>query len=134
MVAPANKTFTGSGTVTGSGNINGSALTTYSVDLTATGGSFAGAFFTYNTMEWYDQAPANVTNHWPASEGRVLTVSGLTGGYSNLNGQTFGAVNTGTQIIPLGFDGVPPLDTWIQSNGITNAQINYPNFTISWNA
>jgi hypothetical protein len=132
MVAP--RGIFGAGTVTGSGNINGSALTTYSVDLTATGGSFAGAFFTYSTMEWYDQAPANVTNHWTVGEVKVLTVSGLTGGYSNLNGETFGAIYTGTQLIPYPVNGIPGLDTWIQVNGITNAQINYPNFTISWNA
>jgi len=130
MVAP--RGIFGAGTVTGSGNINGSAGTVYSVDLTATGGTFAGAYFTYSTMEWYDQAPANVTNHWPVGEARLLTVSGLTGGYSNLNGQKFGALRTPVQLIPLPVDGYMPLDTWIQENGITNHQIEYPNFTISW--
>jgi hypothetical protein len=127
-------TLTGAGTVTGSGNIMGSAGTIYSVDLTATGGSFAGAYFTYNTMEWYDQAPANVANHWPIGEPRVLTVSGLTGGYSTFNGETFGAIYTGTQLIPYSIYDSPGLDNWIQSNGLNGAQINYPNFTISWSS
>ena len=93
MVAPANKTFTGSGTVTGSGNIMGNAGATFSrtlsistVNLNDVGYD---AQFSANTMYFNNSFPPYLTDYMPESTPLVITVSGLLNPDQAMNAQTF---------------------------------------------
>ena len=139
MVAPANKTFTGAGTVTGSGNIMGNALQGYSFNFTANNQNafFDGVVLSFQSFS----APSYIMDHMPIGENTVITISGLTNAGMAFNGMQFQVINSGTSLIPgtnnygivAGTDISFP--DWQANWGLTGNTVSmYDGFTISWNA
>jgi hypothetical protein len=139
MVAPANKTFTGSGTVTGSGNIMGNALQGYSFNFTANNQE---AFFDGVVLSWQGfSTPSYIVDHMPSGVDTVITISGLTNAGMAFNGMQFQVIRSGDALIPgsNGYGIVAGTDLsfpdWQANWGLTGNTVSlYDGFTISWNA
>jgi hypothetical protein len=132
MVAPANKRFTGAGTITGSGNIMGNAVTQYSFNITGLG------VFTGSTLDWFAGTPAYITSHMPVGQPITITISGLDNPGSQFNNMQLAVINTGSQLVPGGYTVAGTdltFDQW-QSNWALAGQPTewYPGFFISWSA
>ena len=139
MVAPASKTFSGSGTVTGSGNIMGNALQAYSFNFTANNQD---AIFDGVVLSWQSfSAPSYIMDHMPTGENTIITISGLTNAGLAFNGMQFQVINSGTSLIPgpNNYGMVAGTDLsfpeWQSNWSLTgNNVLMYDGFTISWNA
>jgi hypothetical protein len=138
MVAPANKTFTGAGTITGSGNIMGNALQAYSFNFTANNqdADFDGVVMTFQNYGM----PSYITDHMPVGQDVIITISGLTNAGMAFNGMQFHVINSGNSLVPgAGTGFVPGTDLtfpeWQYNWSLTgNSVLMYDGFTISWNA
>ena len=125
MVAPANKTFTGAGTVTGSGNIMGSAANLYSLDLSTT----PFAQFNFSLIGW-SSMPQYLIDNLP--EGTQYEF-GFSVPYPNEAMDNSYFLGTRAQNTIIDLDG--RLATFIDTHGLTNHYLQeYPGFTISWSA
>jgi len=103
MVAPANKTFTGSGTVTGSGNIMGNPVQTFARSYSLSTANYNDnnlmAFFGANDLIFTSGPyPQYILDYLPDGVPTYITVSGLINGDEAMNSQTFQVMRNGTTI------------------------------------
>jgi hypothetical protein len=130
----ANKSISGLGSISGPGNIMGNAGTGYSFNLST-------GYIDDNSTMWYfggttltvnNATPAYITSYMPYGQPITLTVSGLTGLESSMNGQQFDVIWTNTQFIPSGTNNTFEDFQYTFGLGGSFAH-NHPGFTISWN-
>lgn len=140
MVAPANKRFSGSGTITGSGNIMGNALQGYSFNFTANNQN---AFFDGVVMDFqsWGGMPSYIADHMPSGVSTMITISGLTNAGMAFNGMQFNVINnSGMSLIPgenTGFVSGTDLTfpEWQYNWSLTGNTVSmYDGFTISWSS
>jgi len=124
----ADSTISGSGSIAGSGNISG-LPTGYSVDLSVSSSPFTGALLLSNSIQFIDSAPNQINNSsWYTSTNKQVTVSGCSGIYAGLNGQSFYLINNGSALIENGLYG-----TFISTNSLLGmSTIDIPGFTLNW--
>jgi hypothetical protein len=126
-------TLTGSGTVTGSGNFMGGAGTGHSFNL-STGyidDNSTMWFFSGTTLSITNAVPAYITSYMPYGQPITLTVSGLTGAESSMNGEQFDVIWTNSQFIPSGTNNTFEdfQDVFVLSGTFAH---QHPGFTINW--
>ena len=125
-------TVTGTGSVAGSGNIMGNAAPTFSrtlsistVNLNDVGYD---AEFTANTMFFNNSFPPYLTDYMTESTPYLITVSGLIGDNTAMNGQTFSVMRANTTIINV--DGT--FTNFISTYGL-NGTHAYEMYDHTWN-
>ena len=124
----AYNTISGSGSIAGSGSIS-DLPTGYSVDLSALSSPFTGALLQSNNIQFLSSAPNQINNSsWYPSTSRQVTVSGCSGIYAGLNGQSFYLINIGSALIENGLYG-----TFISTNSLLGmSTLDIPGFTLNW--
>jgi len=132
MVAPANKTLTGAGTITGSGNIMGNAGATFSrtLSICTVNLNDAGydAVFGNNVMFFNYGFPPYLTDYMTESTPYAITVTGLLNPNEAMNGQTFNVMRANTTIIDL--DG--SFTNFISTFNL-NGEHAYSYYDMTWN-
>jgi hypothetical protein len=126
----ANKNISGAGSMSGPGNIMGNATNVYSINLSITNGSNNGGIFMSQTLDWIGTVPTEVTDHWTIGVPKTVTISGLSGGNAYLNGQTFNAILTPSQLITWS---PQSLEDFITTNSLFgHLTTEFSGFTINW--
>ncbi len=123
----AGNSISGKASISGAGSM--SAFAGYSADLSVINSPFTGALFTSNTLQFLASPPNGINSStWPTSTNRGITVSGCSGIYSGLNGQSFYLINNGSSLLENG-----NYSTFVSNNSLAGMlTTDIPGFTLNW--
>ena len=124
----AGNSISGNAIITGAGSMS-IPLAGYSADFSAINSPFTGALFTSNTLQFLASPPSSINySTWPVSTTRGVTVTGCSGIYSGLNGQSFYLINNGSSLSENGNYG-----TFVSNNNLLGMlTTDIPGFTLNW--
>jgi len=124
----AGNSISGKASISGAGSMS-IPFAGYSADLSAINFPFTGALFTSNTLQFLASPPNGINSStWPTSTTRGITVSGCSGIYSGLNGQSFYLINNGSSLSENG-----NYSTFVSNNSLAGMlTTDIPGFTLNW--